>query len=177
MEHTKNKMSPSAESFFKGLSEYLDIKLLYFGSIQRDDYFPGKSDIDVDVFTENEHSTIAKMQQYLKRPKHKFKKIVWRLNYNNRVVYGYKTKYTDPNGEFVAEFSIYNDKFKEDILVEHLGKTIIPYFITFMLMILKSLYYNIGVMEIDTFNYLKKKLLSVCLGTNDDEFVVLETQP
>lgn len=175
MENTKNKMPLSAETFFKNLSEYLDVKLLYFGSIQRDDYFPGKSDIDIDIFSENEQSTILKMQHFFKNQQHKIKKIVWRLNYNNRLVHGYKTKYVDPNGEFVAEFSIYNDKFKEDILVEHLGKTVLPYFVTFFLLILKSLHYKIGILNVDTFNYLKKKLLSVCLGTNDDEFVVLES--
>lgn len=173
METTKNKMSTSAETFFNNLSEYLDIKLLYFGSIQRSDYFPGSSDIDVDVFTENEHSTIIKMQQFLKKPKSDFKKVVWRLRYNGRMVYGHKATYIDPLGDFTAEFSIYNDKFKEDILVEHLYKTVLPFYITWLLLFLKTLHYNLGIINRDIFVYLKKKMLSVCLGMPDDEFIVL----
>jgi hypothetical protein len=174
METTKNKIPPNAKLFFDNLSEYLDTKLLYFGSVQRDDYFPGKSDIDVDIFTENVDSTIVKMQQLLKIPKEKFKKIVWRLRYNGRMTNGYKTKYEDPNGEFIAEFSIYNVKFKEDILVEHLGKTVIPFYVTWLLVCLKMLHYNLDIIEMTTFNFFKKKILSICLGVPDDEFIVLD---
>jgi hypothetical protein len=172
METTKNKLSVKAQTFFNNLSEYLDIKLLYFGSIQRLDYFPGKSDIDVDVFTENEHSTILKMQQFLKKQKTDFKKVVWRLRYNRRMVYGHKVTYKDPNDDFTAEFSIYNDKFKEDILVEHLYKTVLPFYVTLLLLFLKTLHYNLGIISTDIFIYLKKKMLSVCLGMPDDEFIV-----
>lgn len=174
METTKNKIPESAKIFFDNLSEYLDTKLLYFGSVQRDDFFPGKSDIDIDIFTENIDSTIVKMQQKMKIPKNKFKKIVWRLRYNGRMVNGYKTQYTDPNGEFIAEFSIYNSKFKDDVLVEHIGKTIVPFYVTWMLLFLKVLYYNLGIISKNVFNYSKKKILSICLGTPDDEFIVLD---
>lgn len=60
METTKNQLSPYASKIFQRLSSYLDKKLLFFGSVQRDDYFPGSSDIDVDVFTDNVPSTISK---------------------------------------------------------------------------------------------------------------------
>ena len=65
METTKNKLPTNVKNFFYNLSEYLDTPFLYFGSVQRSDYVPGKSDIDVDVFTDNEYSLMAKMQHYL----------------------------------------------------------------------------------------------------------------
>jgi polyribonucleotide nucleotidyltransferase len=49
METTRNKLPDVIQVFFNKLSEYLDTKLLFYGSIQRSDYFPGSSDIDVDV--------------------------------------------------------------------------------------------------------------------------------
>ena len=65
METTKNELSPYSKTFFKKLSNYLDTKIYYFGSIQRNDYFPKSSDIDIDIFTDNEKSTILKLQNYL----------------------------------------------------------------------------------------------------------------
>lgn len=174
METTKNKIPDSAKLFFDNMSEYLDTKLLYFGSVQRSDYFPGKSDIDIDIFTDNVESTIYKMQKLMKQPREKFKKIVWRLRFNGRMVRGFKARYEDPNGEFTAEFSIYNNKFKDDILLVHLGKTVIPFYVTWLLVILKTLHYRVGVIEMTTFNYLKGKILSVCLGIPSDEFIVLD---
>jgi predicted nucleotidyltransferase len=65
METTKNKMNPFAEKFFKKLSDYLDTKIYFYGSIQRNDYFPNSSDIDADIFTDNESSIINKLQNFL----------------------------------------------------------------------------------------------------------------
>ena len=76
MENTKNKLLPYESDFFDKLSNYLETPLYFYGSIQRDDYFPGKSDIDVDIFTENMHSTISKMQNFLNVDKNNFIKFV-----------------------------------------------------------------------------------------------------
>ena len=80
MENTKNVLPDHNRHFFKDLSEYLDTKLYFFGSVQRPDYFPGKSDIDVDLFTNNESSTIMKLQHFLGIEKYKFKKFVYKLH-------------------------------------------------------------------------------------------------
>ena len=175
MEHTYNKLPEHAETFLTQLSDYLGITLLYFGSIQRNDYFEGHSDIDIDVFTENEQSTLTKMQQFMKTPSRKFKKVAWRLNHNKRMVYGYKMMYEDKVNAFVIEFSVYNNKFKEDILVEHLKKTVLPWYCTFILIILKTLYYKMGLLPKETFSYLKKKVLTFCIGTDDDEFISVKS--
>jgi hypothetical protein len=175
MEHTYNKLPESAEIFLTQLSDYIGITLLYFGSVQRNDYFEGHSDIDIDVFTENEQSTLTKMQQFMKTPSRKFKKVAWRLNHNKRMVYGYKIMYEDPKKQFDIEFSIYNNKFKEDILVEHLKKTVLPWYCTFFLIILKTMYYKLGLLPKDAFSYLKKKVLTFCIGTDDDEFISVKS--
>jgi hypothetical protein len=171
MERTYNKLPQRVEKFLTQLSDYIDIPLLYFGSVQRNDYFDGYSDIDIDVFTENEQSTLTKMQQFMKMPSEKFKKVAWRLNHNKRMVYGYKIMYEDPVDSFEIEFSVYNNKFKEDILVEHLKKTVLPWYCTCILIILKTLYYKIGLLPTKMFRYIKKKVLTVFIGTDDDEFI------
>ena len=65
METIKNKIPDTTKQFFDELSDYLNTKLLFFGSVQRSDYFPGESDIDVDIFTDNPSRIINQIQNYL----------------------------------------------------------------------------------------------------------------
>ena len=176
METTNNKLPDNIVSFFKELSEYLDTKILYFGSVQRGDYFPGKSDIDVDIFTDNEHSIMTKMQHFMNIDKKKFKKFIWRLNHNNTMAHGHKVMYKNEEQNFNAEFSIYNEKYKQGILKEHLAKTILPFYATWMLILLKFFHYTIPLLEYKTFSYLKKKILTLGIGLPDDQFIVLDSK-
>jgi hypothetical protein len=173
METTKNQLPENIKNFFKDLSNYLDNKLLFYGSVQRNDYFPGMSDIDVDIFTENENATIVKMQHFLHVKKDKFKKVVWRLNNNNKIATGHKIMYNNKEENFSVEFSIYNERLREDVLKEHIKKTTIPFYASWSLVILKIFFYNLNLMDHRTFRYLKNKLLTTCIGYNEDEFVVL----
>ena len=125
METPKNKLTPKEKQFLDGLSEYLDTKLFYYGSIQRDDYIPGKSDIDVNIFTDNESSTISKLQHYLHVRKKDFQKIVWKVYNANKVVTGYKIKYQ--NSFIKLEASIYNEKYKFIILKDHNSQLDLPF--------------------------------------------------
>jgi len=176
METTNNKLPDNIVSFFKELSEYLDTKILYFGSVQRGDYFPGKSDIDVDIFTDNEHSIMTKMQHFMNIDKKKFKNFIWRLNHDNTMAHGHKVMYKNEEQNFNAEFSIYNEKYKQGILKEHLAKTILPFYATWMLIILKFFHYTIPLLEYKTFSYLKKKILTLGIGLPDDQFIVLDSK-
>jgi len=175
METTKNNLTDSQKLFFDDLSKYLDNTPIYFfGSIQRDDYFPGKSDIDVDIFTDNEQSIINKMQHFLHAKKSDFKKFVWRLNSNNNMIYGYKIMFKNPEDNFNTEFSIYNENAKEDILNEHRYKMVLPFYINWLLIILKNLYYTLNLIDKHYFRYLKKKLLTIGLGLPDDDFSIID---
>jgi hypothetical protein len=177
METTKNKLSDHEIHFFKKLSSYLGTNFLFFGSVQRHDYFPGKSDIDVDIFTENDKSTIIKMQHFLKIPRREFKKTVWKLNVNGQTVRGHKLMYKDPSKKLCVEFSIYNEKYKDGILKEHLRKTVLPFYATWLLMIIKFLFYELGFLPKTWYNFMKKKILSLGIGLPDDDFVVLDEDP
>ena len=65
METTINELTPYEKDFFTNLRNYIDKPLYFYGSIQRNDYFPGKSDIDIAIFTDNETSTIFLLGNYL----------------------------------------------------------------------------------------------------------------
>jgi len=176
MESIKNKIPEQTMTFFEELSNFLDTKLLFFGSVQRNDYFPGESDIDVDIFTDNENQIITKMQHFLHVKRKDFKKFVWRLNHNNRVAYGHKIFYKNKEEGIFVEFSIYNEKYKEGILREHRMKTELPFYASWLLILLKFLFYKLKVLDKKTFTYWKKKILSVGIGLPDDQFVVLESK-
>ena len=172
METTKNDLPPNAKKFFYNLSDYLDTKFLYYGSIQRADYVPGKSDIDVDIFTDNEKSVISKLQHFLGVPKSNFKGIVWMIG--DVTVYGYKLMYKNPEEQIVAEFSIYNEKFKDAVIKEHTKKFILPVYVTILLKILKFFFYTVPILPFNVYKAGKNYLLTGASGYVPDKFIVLD---
>jgi predicted nucleotidyltransferase len=177
METTKNVLPENVKKFFNNLTDVLDTKLLFFGSVQRADYFPGKSDIDVAVFSDNVKSTIYKLQYYLHLNKEEFRRFIWRLNDHKRtLVNGYKVMYKSADGNFASEFSVYNQKYKHLILEEHIKKTDLPFYVTCILILVKILFYKMNVISEKTFGYLKKKIMSVVIGLPDDEFLVIDSK-
>jgi len=173
METTKNELPKHVKEFFYHFSDYLDTKFYYFGSVQRSDYIPGKSDIDVDIFTENEYSLMTKMQHYLHVTKNDFKKVVWIVN--DVPIYGYKLNYENKQKKINAEFSIYNEKFKEVVTKEHNSKQVLPIYISIILYILKFFYYQLPLMDKKTFQNIKRFVLGNATATNNGtRFLILD---
>jgi predicted nucleotidyltransferase len=173
METTKNKLSQYSTDFFHKLSNYLDTKLYYFGSVQRGDYFPKSSDIDVAIFTENTSSLLTKMQNLLKVSPNEFKKFVWRLNSNNALVSGYKILYKEPENDFIAEFSIYDTKHMDNILFEHNDKKDLPFYATFLLIVIKFLFYTLAIIPSTWYIQSKKFIFTTFIGKKEDNFVII----
>jgi predicted nucleotidyltransferase len=173
METTKNEMPEYNKIFFEKLRNYLDMKIYFFGSVQRDDYFPKSSDIDTALFTDNIKSTITKLQVFLKVNRSDFKTFVWRLNYDNSLVKGYKIVYTEPEHNFSVEFSIYDEKYKDGILIEHNGKTNLPFYATYSLIFIKYLFYQFNIIPAEWYVYLKNLILHKMIFLKEDDFVVL----
>jgi hypothetical protein len=174
METTKNEMDAYSKNFFYKLGNYLDTKIYYYGSIQRNDYFPGKSDIDVDLFTNNVSSIIIKLQNLLGIEKDKFKKSVYNLHKTKKIVYGHKVSYKDPDNNFLTEISIYDEKDKEAILIEHNSKAILPFYVSWLLIILKTFYYNLGILSLEVYMYLKNFIMGFMVEGEDSEFVTTD---
>jgi hypothetical protein len=174
---SSDKLTASQAVFFRQLENYVDETLYFYGSIQRADYIPGKSDIDVCLFSENEHSTLAKLLHFLHLPRSKVKKIVWRINNirKPKIVYGYKVQFSnrEEGGDIEAEFSVYNSRFKEKVMEDHLMKMHLPVYCSVLLYIIKVLYYQLLWIDKDTYRYLKRKVMSRWMGLEEDQFLVL----
>ena len=153
METTKNSLSSYASMFFNKLSVYLDTPLYFYGSIQRDDYKPFYSDIDIDIFTENMNSTVVKLQNFFNNDV--YQKIIIKPQNIKGIIKGYKFKYSDPENNFKCEISVYDIKNKDDILQEHGRKQSLPFIISILLVLLKTVHFNIGILPEDM--YLKAK--------------------
>ena len=163
-----------AKNFFDKLSNYLNTKIYYFGSIQRYDYFPKSSDIDVDIFTDNEDQTINYLMNFLGLKKYEFKKFVYKLHQTNKLVYGHKVKYKEPHNNFSVEISIYNENVKYEVLKEHNLKMDIPIYASILLIILKYLYYNFALLSKSNYKYLKGLIINYLIEGKDVEFVTTE---
>jgi predicted nucleotidyltransferase len=174
METTKNKLSPYESDFFNKMKNYIDKPLYFYGSIQRDDYFPQLSDIDIDIFTDNVNSTLNLIQNYLSLDKKEFKKSLYKMDKTNHLIPGYKNKYIDEENKLTVEISVYDEKYKEEILKEHQGKFNLPLYITVVLVFLKILHYNLGILPIYYYSRFKKFLTNTCYDNNKAEFVVVD---
>jgi predicted nucleotidyltransferase len=174
MEHTKNKLPDSIQQFYHSMSEYLDTPLYFYGSVQRNDYIPGKSDIDVCIFTDNFEETIVRMQHFLHLPASKFKRFVLQLTHKNKILYGKKVAFHDEEFKFRAEFAVYNTKDKEDFLREQQIKLDLPFYVSWALVIIKMLYYHLQIIDRDTYRKWKNKLLSFNNGYIVSPYVVID---
>ena len=173
METTKNIMSDYSNLFFNKVKNYLDTPIFFFGSVQRDDYFPTSSDIDVAIFSDNIKSTITKIQSFLNVDRNDFKSFVWRLNYDNSLVKGYKIMYREPEHNLAVEIAVYDEKYKNGILQEHNGKRELPFYATCALVIIKYLFYQFNIIPPEWYIYLKKIILTKLIFVKEDDFVVL----
>jgi predicted nucleotidyltransferase len=169
METTRNKLTPYSKHFFDNLSNYLDTKLYFFGSIQRSDYFPNSSDIDVDIFTDNEPGTIMKIQNMLNIDRTAVHKFVYKLDSSNTVVYGHKVQYKDEH--LATEFLIFNEKYKRDVIRDHCAKFVLPFYISYLLVILKFIYYKLHLVSRDLYVKLKRRLLNS--NETPAEFIII----
>jgi len=173
MNVTKNKIPEHTNKFLNNLSEYLQTQFYFFGSVQRYDYFPQHSDVDVDIFTDNEKSIINKLSNYLQIDKKQIKKIVWKTPENNKIIYGYKYYYKNENLNIMVEISIYNEKYKNAVLKSHTHKTNLPLHIIILLYLLKLLYYKLKFIDEKTYHIYKKYILHELLNKKNNIFITI----
>jgi hypothetical protein len=81
--------------------------------------------------------------------------------------------YKEPARNFKVEISIYDEKYKEGVLIEHNGKKDLPLYATIALIIIKYLFYSFNIIPSEWYIYLKKQILSKLIFLKDDDFVVL----
>ena len=57
MEDIKERLGIEKYTFLKNMENYIENKLIFFGSIKRVDFFSENSDIDIVIITDNVNST------------------------------------------------------------------------------------------------------------------------
>jgi hypothetical protein len=158
MEKVNKKLTENQKYFFDNLTNYINEDIYFYGSILRSDFIRGKSDIDIDIFSSNETSTIYKICNLLNLNKNCFKKIVYKID--KTVAYGYKGKYKNINEGIEVEISIYNDKYKNIVLNDHYNDYSLPFYIIIALMIIKFLFYNLQLIPKKIYKRCKRFLMN-----------------
>lgn len=168
MEYTKNKLPIKTQEFLNKMKEYLDTNLYFYGSVQRFDFFPNKSDIDICIFTDNTQTMIHKLASFLHIDKNKIKKILLNIkneSKKNEIIYCYKTMYKNPKLNLILEITICSEKYKKKMLNNCIKGLNIPFYITIILTILKFVYYYLDLFSFKI--YYKCKNVIIDIGTGD----------
>ena len=75
-----------------------------------------------------------------------------------------------------TEISVYPHEYKNIVLHEHSSKVALPFYAEWMLVILKFLYYRLGVLSKSYYVPAKEFVLSSVIGWKSSEFVLLPSQ-
>lgn len=168
MERSYNKLTEEQEDFFRNLSTFIGEKIYFYGSIQRIDYIQGKSDIDIDIFTNDTSNLIQKICTFIDSEKHQFKKTI--LNINGKVIYGFKTFYTNQIDNIKAEISVFNQSYKDVVLKDRLEVIYLPLYKVIFLYIVKILYYHFSIISIDIYRQMKRLIMN----SSEIKFIALD---
>jgi predicted nucleotidyltransferase len=158
MEKVDERLTPNQKIFLNNLKQYINGNIYLYGSILRPDFIKEKSDIDIDIFSDNEISTVYKICDLLNLKRNNFKKIVYKID--KSIVYGYKCKYSSLNEGIEVEISIYNEKYKNIVLKDHNKDITLPFYITISLIIIKFLFYNLQVISKKVYSRCKRFLMN-----------------
>ena len=144
MEKYKDKLDDYKYNFLLDLQTHLNQELIFFGSINRMDYFKNNSDIDIAIITDNTHSVLFKIQHYLNIDKTQIKKIYQQFNKKNtNIVRGYKIKYKDVENNFKFDLVVYDEKYRPFVLDNIYKHNTMPILLSALLCILKFLFYKL----------------------------------
>lgn len=129
-----------------------------YGSIRRADYIPGKSDLDVDVFSAAPMVAVRELQQAL----HIMPKDVHAFRYRieGKLVSGTKLNYKSELGDVEAEISVYASSDQARVEKEHAAGANLPSWMVFFLMLVKTLYYRLGVMPLSWYVECKRRIMN-----------------
>jgi len=156
MDGLRDKLGENKYIFFKKLENYLNVELIFFGSIKRIDFFQDSSDIDITIITDNVPSLLSKLTNYLQINSSEIKKIVHKFTEDSStIVPGYKIKYN--NNDIFFDMLIYDDKYKNAIL-ENINAQNFPFYLISILYILKFLHYRLYLLSHSLYMYLKNAI-------------------
>ena len=168
METPKHPLTIQQSSFCKTPFLFTRKNLLY-GSILRDDFLPGISDIDLLYFSkENLQTAVHKLYRLLLQDSNATRIQMLHFLYHSsetkKVISGYKIKYTNVDNGIIIEMSMYDDENKELIIQEQLQKAPHSLFYSLCYAYFKILAYKYRVLPEDTFRWIKDNLFITMSG-------------
>lgn len=144
MEKYKDKLDDYKYNFLVDLQNHLNQEFIFYGSINRMDYFKNNSDIDIAIITDNTRSVLFKIQHYLNIDKTNIKKIYQQFNKKTtNIVRGYKIKYKDVENNFRFDMNVYDEKYRTFVLDNIYKHNTMPIVLSALLCILKFLFYKL----------------------------------
>jgi len=169
-EFINNRLTDNQRVFLNKLKNYIDdeVEISFYGSIKRFDYIQEKSDIDIDIFTDNENSIINKLSSFLDIKKTEIGKVVYKID--NKLVYGYKLKYEDIKNRVFVEISIYNLKYRYLVKKQHEQADKLPFYTLFALYIVKHFYYTFNIIDDKFYSLIKNFIMH---GSNERNFILM----
>jgi len=156
LEKVKEKLDKKEYDFFYKMKEQLDLPFYFIGSITRSDFIKGKSDLDIEVFTENITSTRYKVEylfnyyKQIKEPKY----IVFKIN--GTPISGYK--YYFKNKDISFDFTVYKKECQKILLHQRNIDMNIPFVLSIFLITIKYLYYYLNIISNSQYTFIKKNL-------------------
>jgi hypothetical protein len=165
METTKNPLTYEQRQFFSTVAPYIGLPFYYFGSIQRSDYIPGISDIDVDIFSPQPEKIARRLAYMLQGPYVSLKRVWWKMEDpfggDPTEIKGYKVKYKRPviegatREQLKVEFSIYDENVKHLVLKKHREQMFVSPYVSTLLLFMKWAFRKNWI-----YHAVKKQLLS-----------------
>lgn len=154
----EQKLDKKEYDFFYRFQQQLELPLYFIGSINRSDFMKGKSDLDIEVFSENVTSTkyqIEYLFDYYKKKDPKY--IVFKIH--GTPISGYK--YYLKNTGIFFDFTIYKKESQEIVLHQRKIENDIPLVLIIFLIVIKYLYYYLYIINSTQYSFIKKKFWSL----------------
>jgi predicted nucleotidyltransferase len=175
MEDIQERISERNYNFLQKLQDYIGCKLIFFGSIKRCDFVKNYSDIDIAIITDNIQDTIVKLKFFLDIDNRKIRKIVQKFPKNNDIVNGYKTNYNDYDNDLSIEIVVYDEKYRKHVMESINNVNNFPFYITYILLIIKLFYYKLNFISSATYKWIKDIIIEAYLNQGlHDNFIAIK---
>ena len=177
LEEIKNKLTKYQYDYFTELKEHIDLPIYFYGSISREDYVKNKSDLDVEVFTNNIKATKIKIEHLFNYYQIKNENRFIAFDFNNKPISGYKYFFKDEIRGLQFDFIIFNKSCEDILLHQHkIIETQLPFLCSVFLIVMKFLYYNLNIINKETMVYIKRQFWQLYAPYKSDYKIMDETE-
>ena len=108
----KDKLNKNQYLYFLQLQQEIDLPLYFIGSIARSDFVKGKSDLDIEVFSENIKSSKLKIEAILKYYNKKNENRILTFKINDIPFSGYKYSHKISKDDKYFDLTLYKKSCK-----------------------------------------------------------------